>query len=161
MNKDGGFGLFGFLCFVALVAVIFGVNMHEAFWGIMGVGALLLVIGLICYWIISYADKPPTQPQITEAQIVQPKPTVQPKLKTAKTNGSFIFWVIMAPIYYIVSGLIAGWLCNLILKIVPNYINSNDVTILMGVLWIGLGIIAVLITEIIREKRRDKKAHQL
>ena len=158
MDKEsGGFGLFGFLCFVALVAVIFGINMHEAFWGIMGVGAVLLVIGLIFYWIVSYGERHPAQPQIAEAQIVRPRPVVQSKPKSAKSSGNVLFWVLMIPALFFVSATIAQWLFGLVLNIVPYDFYGDSWLVLLWALCLGVLAILITVTAIIRNKRRNKK----
>lgn len=108
MDKDGDSlsDIVTFIGFVALVSIIFGVSMHDAFWGIVGF-FVVLVVGCIAFWLIKYGlialkyklkniqTQPKKEPEIQEAVIVKKKST-----KPAPPAWMIILCIIFLAIWF-------------------------------------------------------------
>lgn len=119
------------LAFIALIAVIFGVSMHEAFWGIIGFIVLALLAGTILFFLKMLKIR-------TENKAKYYK-TEQGKKEIAKKKNDFVNNLIEAFVLLIIfSPLLLEALFHTLLK---DFTAQNGLAVLI----ISLAPISVLI----------------
>ena len=101
--------IWGIIGFILLIAIIFGITPHEAFWGVAGVIlviiAALVILGLVGLAIEKWGNNKPAKPQVKQQLAPKQRPIKKPVGK-AKLP---LFIRIMLVVLAIYAGMVV-WL---------------------------------------------------